>query len=65
MAGRIFGAVLILVGALLLAPLVYALVLAASGSSVAIISPGAFILAFTVVTGLALIWLGLRAFRPG
>lgn len=61
---RVLGATLIFIGVLLLTPLVYGAVLVAGGSTLAIISPGGLILAFVLVTALALIWLGLRAFRP-
>lgn len=64
---RIVAVILIAVGALLLTPVVFAAVLMATGPSVsvAIVAPEALILLVLVpITGLALIWAGLRGLRP-
>ena len=65
---RVVAAILIALGALLLTPVVFAIaVLAATpgGSTVAIVNPAALIaLVLVPITGLALIWAGLRGLKP-
>lgn len=62
---RIVPAIFILIGALLLAPLIYGAVLVVSGSSVTLNNAGGLLVFVIIpVSGLALIWTGFRGPRP-